>query len=76
MTYIIGSTLVALVLFLVYLLGRKSHENLTLQKRIDQGDEVNEILQKQRDNSVSNVDDANKLWSELDDWFVYLPRRG
>lgn len=48
----------------VYRFGRNS-KTVEFQKiDIKEGQKINEILEKQRDNRVNNVDDADRLWNE------------
>ena len=49
----------------VYRFGRNSKTVEVQKADIKEGQKVNEILEKQRDNRVNSVDDADRLFDQL-----------
>lgn len=59
------SVLLAVALFAVFRLGRNSEEKTELKRDVATGEKTNEILQKQRDDRIGSVDDADRLFDTL-----------
>lgn len=56
-----------LAAFGFYSLGRKSQQANELKRDVETGKKVNEILEEQRDNRISSVDDSDRMWRERED---------
>lgn len=61
---IVGLLIIALGA--VYFLGRKSIQKNDLKQDVATGEKTNEVLQKQRDDRVVSVDDADRLFDTLE----------
>ena len=59
------SVLLAVTLFVVFRMGRGSEEKTELKRDVATGEKTNEILQKQRDDRIGSVDDADRLFDTL-----------
>ena len=59
---IITTILIGVAALALNMWGRKSKECNQLKKDLEAEREANEILKKQRDNRITNVDDANRMW--------------
>lgn len=57
--------LLAVALFAFFRTGRNSAEKDELKRDVATGEKTNEILQKQRDDRVNSVDDADRLFDTL-----------
>lgn len=55
--------ILGVALLAIYRMGRNSVKTDNLKKDLETGHRTNEILQKQRDDRINSVDDADKLWS-------------
>lgn len=64
-TFIIIALLTAVAFFTIYRLGRNSAEKDELKRDVATGEKTNEILQKQRDDRINSVDDADRLFDTL-----------
>lgn len=56
------AVLLAVALYAVYRMGRDSSVKNELKRDVATGEKTNEILQKQRDDRISSVDDADRLF--------------
>lgn len=56
---------IAIALFAVFRIGRGSEEKTELKRDVATGEKTNEILQKQRDDRIVSVDDADRLFDTL-----------
>lgn len=59
---ILGISIAALAF---YRWGRNSKTIDVLESDVKTGEKVNEILQKQRDDRIDSVDDADRLWNSF-----------
>lgn len=64
-TFGIIALVLAVALFAFFRIGRNSAEKDELKRDVATGEKTNEILQKQRDNRVNSVDDADRLFDTL-----------
>ncbi len=58
--------LLAVALFAFFRIGRNSTEKDQLKRDVATGEKTNEILQKQRDNRIDSVDDADRLFDTIE----------
>lgn len=59
------SVLLAVTLFVVFHMGRDSQKKNELKRDVATGEKTNEILQKQRDDRIGSVDDADRLFDTI-----------
>ena len=57
--------LLTVALFSFFLMGRNSTQKDDLKRDVATGEKTNEILQKQRDNRIDSVDDADRLFDTI-----------
>lgn len=62
--FFLGLVSKAFAVLTIYGLGRKSQQVNELKRDVKTGDQVNEILKEQRDNTITNVDDSDSMWDE------------
>lgn len=58
--------LLAIAALAVYRWGRNSKTIDVLKSDVKTGEKINEILKKQRDGRIYSVDDADRLFDEID----------
>lgn len=61
-TIAVSAFVLCLAALALYRWGRKSHEVKTLKSDVKTGQKINETIKKQRDNHISDVDNADKFW--------------
>lgn len=59
------SVLLAVTLLVVFRMGRDSEVKTELKSDVATGEKTNEILQKQRDDRIVSIDDADRLFDTL-----------
>ena len=57
--------LLTVALFAFFRMGRNSTQKDDLKRDVATGEKTNEILQKQRDNRIDSVDDADRLFDTI-----------
>lgn len=64
--FISGGFIVAIVGALIWHAIRSAKKETELQIKNEGLEDENKILKRQRDNNVNSVDDADRVWDELD----------